>query len=182
MQYSGGSVVGPNNTTSPDYMTREDMQAVVNAVPGIVAYSPMLEVHERIGMGGGVTKDAMLLGVSPQYKEVRGLILLAGRFLRRRRNRPCPRCIVHQPLAIQLYGSNQAAVGQHISIKGIPLTIVGVFKESIPTYGQSEISDQTILIPYEVAHYFTGTDNLKEIFLRWRIPAWWSPRQSKSRS
>jgi len=48
----------------------------------------------------------------------------------------------------------------------VPLTVIGVFKESIPTYGQSEINDETLLIPYEVGHYFTGTDNLKEIFFK----------------
>jgi putative ABC transport system permease protein len=34
----------------------------------------------------------------------------------------------------------------------------------IDTLGQSELSDQTILIPYTVARYFTGTDTVKEIF------------------
>jgi len=32
------------------------------------------------------------------------------------------------------------------------------------TYGNSEISEHTLLVPYEVARYFTGTDDLKEIF------------------
>src|SRR6201996_3610065 len=50
MQYSGGQVMGPNNVSTPDYMTREDMQAVVDQVPGIVAYSPMLEFHEAISI------------------------------------------------------------------------------------------------------------------------------------
>jgi putative ABC transport system permease protein len=39
-----------------------------------------------------------------------------------------------------------------------------VFKERVETFGQSEISDQTILIPYQVARYFTGTDTVKQIF------------------
>src|ERR1700733_4693531 len=43
MQSSGGSIIGPDNTTTPDYMTREDMQEVYDTIPGIVAYSPMLE-------------------------------------------------------------------------------------------------------------------------------------------
>ena len=30
MQYAGGSIIGPDNTSPPDYMTREDMQAVVD--------------------------------------------------------------------------------------------------------------------------------------------------------
>ncbi len=167
MQYSGGSIIGPNNTSTPDYMTREDMQAVVDSVPGIVAYSPMLEDHDRINVGGGVTKDAMLLGVSPQYKEVRGLVVLAGRFFDNQDASVHAKvAALNQPLAVRLFGSEQAAIGKVISIRGIPLDVIGVFKESIPTYGNSEISDDTILIPYEVARYFTGTDNLKEIFFK----------------
>src|ERR1019366_2466057 len=59
MQYSGGSIIGPDNTTTPDWMTLDDMHAVLDRFgPAIVAASPMLEDHDRIGMGGGVTKDA----------------------------------------------------------------------------------------------------------------------------
>ena len=41
-------------------------------------------------------------------------------------------------------------------MKGIPFVIIGVFKQRVDTFGQSEISDQTLLIPYPVARYFTG--------------------------
>jgi putative ABC transport system permease protein len=165
MQYSGGNVVGPDNATTNDYMTREDMQVVVDQVPGIIAYSPMLEVHDRISMGGGVTKDTMLLGVSPQYKRVRGLLVLAGRFFDDQDAIAHAKvAVLNLPLATDLYGSPQAAIDKSISVKGVPLVVIGVFKESIDTFGQSEINDQTILIPYEVARYFTGTDTLKEIF------------------
>jgi putative ABC transport system permease protein len=167
MQYSGGSIIGPDNTSAPDYMTREDMQEVYDTIPGIVAYSPMLEVHDRISLGGGITKDTMLLGVSPQYKDVRGLVVLEGRFFDEQDAAAHAKVVVlNKPLAIELFGNAQAAVGQTISVRGIPLNIVGVFKESIDTYGQSEISDETMLIPYEVARYFTGTDNVKEIFFK----------------
>ena len=167
MQYSGGSIIGSDNTSTPDYMTREDMQEVYDTIPGIVAYSPMLEVHDRISLGGGITKDTMLLGVSPQYKDVRGLVVLEGRFFDEQDAAAHAKVVVlNKPLAIELFGNAQAAVGQTISVRGIPLNIVGVFKESIDTYGQSEISDETMLIPYEVARYFTGTDNVKEIFFK----------------
>jgi putative ABC transport system permease protein len=167
MQYSGGSIIGPDNSSTPDYMTREDMMAVASSVPGVVAYSPMLEVHSQVSMGGGITKDAMLLGVSPQYQEIRGLVVLAGRFFDEEDAGAHAKVVVlNKPLAIELFGSAQAAVGQSIAIKGIPLTIIGVFKESIDTYGQSEINDETMLIPYEVAVYFTGTDTVKELFFK----------------
>ena len=168
MQYSGGSIIGPDNSTTPDYMTIEDMHAVLERFgPAIVASSPMLEDHDRISMGGGITKDAMILGVSPQYKEVRGLVVLAGRFFDDQDSAAHAKvAVLNLPLASALYGNAQAAIGHTISIKEVPLTVIGVFKESIPTYGQSEINDETLLIPYEVGHYFTGTDNLKEIFFK----------------
>ncbi|WP_263382602.1 ABC transporter permease [Granulicella arctica] len=165
MQYSGGSVVGADNVSTPDYMTREDLTNVVEQVPGVVASSPMLEQHEDISVGGGITKETMFLGVSPQYKDIRNLAITAGRFFDDQdASGHAKVAVIVEPFARLLFGSDSAAIDQTISVRGIPLTIVGVFKMRIDTFGQSEVSDQTILIPYTVARYFTGTDTVKEIF------------------
>ena len=165
MEYNGGSVTGPDNTSTPDFMTRDDMQAVVEQVPGIIASSPTLEDHDRISIGGGIVKETMILGVSPQYKQVRNLVILGGRFFDDQDARAHTKvAVIVETFAKELFGSTKAAVGRSISIHGIPFIIIGVFKESIETFGESEISDQTILIPYEVARYFTGTNTVKEIF------------------
>jgi putative ABC transport system permease protein len=165
VMYQGGSVAGPNNTSTPDYLTNDDM-AVVNAeVPGIVASSQMLEIRDHVNMGNGVQKEAMVLGVSPQYKDVRNLLLLGGRFFDDQDSTTHAKvAVVNEPFAKALYGNDTAAVGNTFSLSGIPFIIIGVFKESVDTFGQSEIEDQTILIPYPVARYFTGTDTVKEIF------------------
>jgi putative ABC transport system permease protein len=171
MQYSGGEVMGPDNVSSPDYMTREDMKAVDDQVPGIIASSPMLEYHDRIAIGNGISKDAMLLGVSPEYKKVRNLKVLAGRFFDDQDSVTHAKvAVIVLPFAKELYGDPDAAVGNIISIRGIPFTVIGVFKENIDTFGQSEISDHTMLVPYEVARYFTGSDTLKEIFFSMQTP------------
>jgi putative ABC transport system permease protein len=165
MHYTGGVVMGPDNISTPDYMTLEDMLAVDEQVPGIRYSSPRLEFHDRIAIGSGQSKDAMLLGVSPEYKDIRGLKVKAGRFF------DDQDALTHAkvadivgPMARELYGNYDAAIGNTISIHGIPFTIIGVFVESIDTFGQSEISNHTLLVPYEVARYFTGSDELKEIF------------------
>jgi putative ABC transport system permease protein len=165
MQYSGGVVMGPDNVSSPDFMTLEDMNAVDAQVPGIVASSPMLEFHDRIAVGNGISRDTMLLGVSPQYKQVRNLKLKAGRFFDDQDALTHAKvAVLVGPMAIELYGGYNAAIGETISIRGIPFTVIGVFVESIDTFGTSEISQHTMLVPYEVARYFTGSDTLKEIF------------------
>ncbi len=33
LQYNGGTVIGPDNTSTPDYMTLDDMHAVLDQVP-----------------------------------------------------------------------------------------------------------------------------------------------------
>jgi putative ABC transport system permease protein len=165
MQYNGGDITGPNNTTTPDYMTRDDLTAVLAQVPGIVASSPMLEDHTSVSMGNGMVKDTMLLGVSPQYKQVRNLTVLAGRFFDDQDSTTHAKvAVIVEPFARALFGTPDAAIDKSMSIHGIPFIIIGVFKESFNTFGQSEISNQTLLIPYPVARYFTGTDTVKEIF------------------
>ena len=165
MQYNGGTVAGPDNTSMPDLMTRDDETAVKERVPGIVASSPMLETHDIISVGSGVTKDTMLLGVSPQYMQVRNLEVIAGRFFDDEDAEQHTKvAVMVEQFARELYGSPESAVGHSITIKGIPFEVIGVFKLRIDTFGQSEISDQTILIPYPVARYFTGTNLVKEIF------------------
>ena len=165
MQFVGGTREGPDNTVANDYMTREDMAAVLEAVPGITAASPMLEIHFTVSLGSGTTKDAMLLGVSPQYKNIRNLLVVAGRFFDDQdATQHAKVAVIVEPFARALFGSSAAAVDKTVTVQGIPLTIVGVFKMRVDVFGQSEISDQTILIPYSVARYFTGTDTVKEIF------------------
>ncbi len=172
LQYSGGTVSGPDNTSTPDYLTLDDMHAVLDQVPGIVASSPMLEFHDNVSIGDGISKATMLLGVSPQYRVVRDLIVVSGRFFDDQDSVAHEKvAVIVQPFAVELYGSPQAAVGKTISVKGIPFVIIGVFRESIDTQGLSEISNHTMLIPYPVARYFQGTTALKEIFFTTRTPA-----------
>ncbi len=168
LQFNGGTQPGPENTSIPDYMTREDMAAVIEAVPGIIASSPMLEFHDRISISG-VTKDTMLLGVSPQYKDVRNLAIDAGRFFDDQDAAAHTKvAVIVKPFALALFGSASNAINHTITVQGIPFIVIGVFHESVETFGQSEVSDQTILVPYPVARYFTGTDTVKQIFFTMR--------------
>ena len=90
--------------------------------------------------------------------------------------------VVTEPFARERFGSSDAAVGQTFEISGIPFTIIGVFKESVDDFGQSEIADQTILIPYSVARYFTGTENVKQIYFSMRTMDRGARRRQRDRA
>jgi putative ABC transport system permease protein len=72
--------------------------------------------------------------------------------------------VVTVPFAESLFGSADRAINRTFTIRGIPFTIIGVFKERVNTWGMSEIAKQTILIPYPVGRYFTGTNAVKQLF------------------
>ena len=165
MQFAGGSVAGPDNTSTPDYMTREDLTSVLEQVPDVVYASPMLEFHEAISIGSGVTKETMFLGVSPQYRNIRNLRIVAGRFFDDQDTASHAKvAVLVTPFAKAIFGNPAYAIDKTLSVRGIPFIIIGVAELRIDVQGQSELSDQTVLIPYPVARYFTGSDNVKEIF------------------
>jgi len=165
VEYSGGGAVGAEKVVYNDFLTRDDEKAVLAQVPGIVASSPVLESHDRISFGGGVIKDTLVLGVSPQYRDVRNLVVLSRRFFDEQDENAHVMCAdVTVPFAREMFGSAEEAIGKQFSIQGIPFTVVGTFKESVDTFGQTEIADQTVLIPFSVARYFTGSDNVKQIY------------------
>jgi putative ABC transport system permease protein len=165
VEYSGG---GPGSNAQHDfrndYLTRDDETAVLEQVPFVAYSSPMLQMHDRISLGSGVVKDILVLGVSPQYRQVRNLLVINGRFFDEEDNASHAKvAVVTQAFARQRFGT-VAAVNRSFEIKGIPFTVIGTFKEAVDTLGQTEVADQTILIPYSVARWFTGTNDIKELF------------------
>ncbi len=161
--YQGGGMAAVNG--DPDYLTKDDLSAVLQQVPGIVASSPMLEMHDQISFGGGHVKDILILGVAPQYENVRNLVMLSGRFFDDQDEVSHAKvAVVTESFAKNMFGSDAAAINKSFSISGIPFTIIGTFKERVYTFGMSEVADQTILIPDPVARYFTGTDDVKQLF------------------
>lgn len=162
--YEGGSS-GSVSSVPQDLLTVDDMRSVREQVPGISSASPMVELHDRISVGGGKERDILILGVSPGYYFVRNLIVMSGRFFDEddtsARNKVV---ITTDKFAKKVFGSTAAAIGQQIKLSGLPFTIIGTFRERVETFGQSEIAEDTLLIPYTVARFFTGTDYVKQIF------------------
>jgi putative ABC transport system permease protein len=169
LEYYGGGANSAEGTLFDDSLTRDDEKAVLAQLPGVMYSSPVMEMHSRISFGSGVVKDTLVLGVSPQYLHIRNLLIPVGRFLDETDDTAHIKCaVVSEIFAHDRFGSSDAAVGQSFEISGIPFTIIGVFKESVDDFGESEIADQTILIPYSVARYFTGTEKVKQIYFSMR--------------
>jgi putative ABC transport system permease protein len=163
-QYEGGS---QRTDSTPDPLTAEDVLAVREQVPSVVAASPTLDLNDRISVRGGKQHEILVMGVDPEYARVRNLTVLAGRFFDAEDSAGHNKVgVITEKLAHTLYEASSDAIGQTIKLGGgLPFTIIGVFKESVDTFGQSEIQEETMLIPYSVSRFFTPTTAISQMYL-----------------
>jgi putative ABC transport system permease protein len=170
---SGGQHIA---NVTPDPLTIEDMRAALEQVPGIAAASPVVSLSERIPVGGGKERDISVLGVMTGYKLVRNLVVVAGRFFDAKDEQEHNKVgVITQKMAQELYGSQEGAIGQIIKLSGLPFTIVGTFRERVDTFGETEVVDYTLLIPYSVSRYFTDTPTVKQIYFSTVDPSMVAP-------
>jgi putative ABC transport system permease protein len=169
-EYLGGAPHISNS--NPDPLTIDDLHAVQQVVPGIVASSPVAQLSDRVPVGNGKEKDVTILGVDPDYLRVRNLVVPSGRFFDQEDSQAHNKVgVITEKMAIEIYGSPQAAVGKVIKLTGLPFTIIGTFKERVETFGQSEIVDNTMLIPYSVSRYFMETPSVKLLYFSMEDPS-----------
>src|SRR5271167_2259047 len=159
-EYQGGA-----GNATPDLLTIDDMRAVLQQVPGIAAASPVVPYDDRVPIGNGKERDIRVLGVLPEYSAVRNLVVLSGRFFDAEDAQAHNKVgVITQQLAEQLYGSVDNAVGKVVKLSGLPFTVVGTFRERVDTFGRSEVTNDTMVIPYTVSEYFTNSPEVRQIY------------------
>lgn len=158
VEYTGGG-----STATPDRLTIQDMYAVQSQVSGVVAASPVVPLD--FPLESGKVRILRALGVVPQYRDVRNLVLVSGRFFDDEDEQAHNKVgVVQESFAVTEYGSVDSAVGREIRLGGLPFTIIGTFRERVNTFGQSEVTDNTMLIPYSVARYFNNTPFVNQLY------------------
>ena len=78
-------------------------------------------------------------------------------------------CVVSQQLA-EIVLPGQDPVGQSIRVGELTFTIIGVFRERIDTFGQSEIHGDSLLVPFPLIRYYTGDISLESIYVQANRP------------
>jgi putative ABC transport system permease protein len=168
-QYQGAPHI---SQSTPDPLTIDDVEAVRAQVPGVVAASPVVSLSERVPFGEGKEREVQILGVYPEYLQVRNLVVLSGRFFDAEDSQAHNKVgLITEKMAQEVYGSTQAAIGKVIKLTGLPFTIIGTFKERVNTFDQSEVVGSTMLIPYTVSRYFTDTPSVKLIYFSMEDPS-----------
>lgn len=162
-EYEGGAQRITN--TAQDPLMADDLTAVRDQVPSIVSGSPVVMLNERVPVGDGKERDIQILGTYPEYARVRNLVVVSGRFFDEQDERSRNKVgLVTEKMAEETYGSPANAIGKVIKLSGLPFTIIGTFRERVNTFGESEVTTNTLVIPFNVSRYFTDTPTVKLIY------------------
>jgi putative ABC transport system permease protein len=137
-------------------MTVGDLQAV-RSIPNVIEVAGTRELPMTVIIGG-VERAVNLVGVTEGYQTIRRLLVLRGRYFdsadMEMRSKVC---LITTQLADRIFGQDNP-VGKPIRLGELTFTVIGVFRERVETFGLSEISETSIIIPFTLMKYYTGTE------------------------
>jgi putative ABC transport system permease protein len=167
--YEAGDLT--SSAVDADFVKMGDVEAVRKQLGDrIVAATGVMTNYDRMLIAGR-EEDVKVIGSDDQYLRVRNLVMVAGRFmdtsdvaLRQKV------CLLTERLARRLYGSQSASIGQIMKVHGLQFQVIGTFKEKTQTFGLSELSEETVLIPITVIRYFTPVERIDPMYVQVRRP------------
>jgi putative ABC transport system permease protein len=114
----------------------------------------------------GRTRPVRLIGVTDGYQQIRRLLILRGRYFdfadMESRSKVC---LITKDLADRVFGVENP-VGRQLRMGELTFTVIGVFRERAETFGLSELQKESVIIPFSLMKYYTGTDVLSTLQLQ----------------
>jgi putative ABC transport system permease protein len=102
----------------------------------------------------GVERPVSLVGVTDGFQRIRNLVVLRGRSLDSddhvQRSKVC---LLTERLAARVFPAEDP-IGKTVRLGELRFAVVGVFRERVATFGQSEIQDESVVIPFSLIGYY----------------------------
>ncbi|HSA92429.1 MAG TPA: ABC transporter permease [Terriglobales bacterium] len=160
---------GPQGITPlVDEISVTDMQAT-RSLPRVNEVAGTRSMMTTVVMEG-IERPVSMVGVTEGFQSIRNLIVVRGRFLDAddmlMRNKVC---VLTEELADLAFPS-QDPIGKVLRVGELRFTVVGVFRERVSTFGQSEIQRETLIIPFPLLKYYSGTDYLSVLYAQASTP------------
>lgn len=118
------SAYNPYNTAITSTLTERDYRSVLGT-PGAKAVAPLMFISGSVKNGSVEADGAPIIATSDKLADILKLNVTAGDFVSDATDRDT--VAIGQQLAIELFGTDQV-LGQQLTIKGRPHTIIGVVK------------------------------------------------------
>ncbi|ANV89714.1 ABC transporter permease [Picosynechococcus sp. PCC 8807] len=128
----------------PKTLVWEDAQAIAEQVPNVAAVAPQINSRGLVTFRG-INKDSLLLGITPEFIDVREFTLAQGRFVTDsdvERNKRV--AVIGSEIATELF-PNIEPVGQKLRVKNLTFDVIGVLEEKGASFGTNQ--DNAVYMP-----------------------------------
>ncbi|HSW39655.1 MAG TPA: ABC transporter permease [Acidobacteriota bacterium] len=146
-----------------DRINFSDLKAIQTEVPGVMNSAAVITAHPTFMMDG-ISRRVTLIGTTPEYQEVRNIEVVSGNFIKhsdlRFRNKVC---LITQPFADRL--ERDPFYNGYLTFYGIRFQVIGIFRERTDTFGNTEVSDYSALMPLDVVRDFKADDTIDFIYV-----------------
>ncbi len=154
---------GSQSATLGDEVTRGDLDAVERDIPDVTHVAGTHDIQMTV-VAGGVERPVTLVAVTEGFGAIRNLLVVSGRYFDADDMQSHSKvCLLTEDLARVVFPGTDA-VGQDIRVGELRFTIVGVFKERVATFGQSEIARESVIVPFDLLKSYAGTDTVKVLY------------------
>jgi putative ABC transport system permease protein len=146
-----------------DQITMGDLEAVRNSIPQVLRAAGTSDRQMTVVASGKAWPVAMI-GVTQGFQQIRRLIISRGRYFDDADFTLVSKvCLLSEHLA-QTAFPGEDPVGQTIHVGELAFHVIGVFRERIDTFGQSEIRTDSVLVPFPVIQYYTGSSYIVTLY------------------
>src|SRR5215469_2476593 len=147
-------------------MTVGDVNAMKSSLPQVVKAAGVRELPMEVVVPGGTSVPVNLIGVTEDYQAIRRLVIPRGRYFDPADMEMRSKfCLITEHLAKRVFGVENP-VGRDLRMQELTFTVIGVFRERASTFGQSEIQDDSVIIPFTLMKYYTGTDMVRTLYVQ----------------
>src|SRR5205807_2596145 len=154
---------GSQSTTLSDEITLSDLESVRDTVSGVMRVAGTHDVQMSV-VAGGVERPVTLVAVTPEFQAIRNLLVTRGRYFDDDNMKSRSKvCLLTEDLARVVFPGIDP-VGSEIRVGELRFTVIGVFKERIATFGQSEIARESLIVPFGLLKSYSGTDTVKVLY------------------
>jgi len=151
------------NLVLADQITPEDLQAIERDIPQVQEAAGTNDLRMNIVVAGQV-HPISLVGVTERFNEVRRLVIVRGRYFDQdemmRRSKVC---LITQQLASILFPDGDP-VDKSLTVGELRFTVIGVFRERVATFGLTEITPESAIVPFPLIRDYTGADYFKSLY------------------
>lgn len=156
---------GAQSTTLSDELTLGDLAAARNEISDAQYVAGTHDLQMAV-VAQGVERPVTLVAVTEDFQVIRNLLVLGGRYFDTADFESRGKvCLLSQDLA-RIVFPDADPVGKEIRVGELRFTIIGVFKERIATFGQSEIARETVVVPFSLLKSYAGTESVRVLYIQ----------------